>query len=319
MAFHLPDNTQDRELARDAMRIKLCSALTTLDPTITELERLATELRGVTTRLDAGNKAEAICDVLKQVQRELKGKLSVLPKGKDVKQLITFCYNSTTGFFSNIVTLPLSTVLTESQNIALNLTQLVRVLSREKTELTTNLPVGPVPINGVGTTPEDSPVGTDPDYVPLSLRDRDLEGLMQFSHFDSIMPGKASPEVVKLLELPIIPVFNRLTSVDELGDRGFDADNLGGYIVMKSAYILGINTLLCKASNINVEEAVSRALAKLSEGLNDKLGLACPVGVPYHKGGWRFFWYSPMQTTRKMAGDGYTRLLPETFMFPFGK
>ena len=169
-----------------------------------------------------------------------------------------------------------------------------------------------------GNTPSDDVLLTDEDNVPDSLVELDQDAITQFADLDLNMPGKSSPEVVKTFELPVIAAFNRGVTIDELNSRGFDATYLAGYIMLRRVYILGINTAACQRDGLDENRVLAGCLHKLSEKLNDEMGLVCEKGIRYYKGGWMFYWYGPKGYRHNLLGANVD-LFPTSFSFPFGK
>jgi hypothetical protein len=171
----------------------------------------------------------------------------------------------------------------------------------------------------VGEIPSDAPIDpADLEDAPADTFDLNMDGLDQYSKYDLHMPGDASPELVKLLELPVMATFNRTTSVNELGERGFEATNMGGYLVLRKVYILGVNERLCQKEGLNADSMVDLALQKISDKLNDTMGKVCDQGATYRKGGWKFYWYGPKNYRNALTGGVDGHLYVTRFQFPFG-
>ena len=160
------------------------------------------------------------------------------------------------------------------------------------------------------------------NVLPDSLPDFNASSFQQFSGFDNDMPGRGGddPSPVMLLELPILPTFNRPCSSQELLDRGFSNVPMAGYFVIESAYIMAVNVARCHVLNLNPLTAVRGWLRALSEGLNEELVLICEKPAAYYKGGWLYFWYGSTGSLHGLQGSrGRPNLWATSFAFPFGK
>lgn len=168
-----------------------------------------------------------------------------------------------------------------------------------------------------GELPTDELIDHDIDDAPDTLEQLDMDGITQFAEFDNQMPGPLNPELYKVLELPVMATFNRPTSIEELNSRGFDGVDLAGYIVLRKAYILGINTGQAKEKGFDVQAILDLSLKRISDKLNDQVLLVCPHGIRYYKGGWVYYWFGPAKYHAALGGLLDSRLAVTEFKFPF--
>lgn len=142
-------------------------------------------------------------------------------------------------------------------------------------------------------------------------------GMEKYTHFAQKMPGKDSPELTLLLDVPVVAMFNRHANEEELGARGFDVVQVAGYSIFRQVRILGVNADMCKQKKYDIEKVVDLALGKLGEKLNFEIGLMCPTPVSYKDSHWLFYWYGPTTDMDRLGGNLDSRLYVTHFQFPY--
>jgi hypothetical protein len=297
-------------------------------PKADELKQLVEEANDLLGKVKLNGKVSLarLAGALERVQRSMRVCSSLTTgysscvKPYDIPADISFVYNFATSLNRSYSTLPPRLLAREVNGLSERLEQLranVTQMHEEVSELH-----GPTQPAGQpateGETPADALIDPmDLDDAPDDLEDFDDAGLSQYSQYDMKMPGSESPELVMVLELPVIATFNRPTSIEELNRRGFEAVNLAGYIILRKAYILGVNKAQCKLKGFDPARVLLGALKNMSDKLNDTMSLVCETPVPYAKGGWVYYWIGPSSYHRTLGGHLDTRLTVEDFRFPF--
>lgn len=306
-------NNRKRQIAR------------TFLPKADELVNIGQEITELVETLKGKLKASELAGVLEQLQ-DLLRTASALCRGNsasvkdwNIPDDLTYVFNIVRSLSQAHPTLSRQLISQETGDLTQRLTKIVENINsmRNSTDQTSGAaqPAGQ-PVDE-GEIPTDQRFEHDIDDAPDTLEQLDIGGITQFAEFDNEMPGPLNPELYKVLELPVMATFNRATSIMELNARGFDGVEMAGYIVLRKAYILGINTGQAAEKDLDVQKILKFALKKISDKLNDEVLLVCPNGVRYHKGGWVYYWFGPSEYHRTLGGKLDNRLTVTEFKFPF--
>lgn len=283
------------------------------------LDQLRNQLQGNIKSSDLNGLLQQAQDLLRQASALCRGN-STMVKEWNITADLTFIYNLVRSLSAAHPTLGKSVIAAEKKELSSLIDKLVTNIGLMCDA--NGVLSGPEQPAGQpadeGEVPADTLMDHDLDDAPDTLAEMDVEGITQFAEFDNEMPGPLNPELTKVLELPVMATFNRPTSIEELNSRGFEGVNVADYLVLRKAYILGVNLGQCKEKSFDPAKVVKASLEKLSDRLNDEVALVCDTGIRYHKGGWIFYWFGPAKYHRALGGKLDTRLTVTEFKFPFG-
>lgn len=294
-------------------------------PKADELVELSKEITKLRVRLQRKLKPSELAGTLEHLMKLLR-EASALCRGSTtslkewgIPADVTYVYNVVRSLAAAHPTLSSELIKRETGDLTTRLEKICDNIGimREATDELAGPSQPPGQPVDEGELPVDQLIDHDLEDAPDTLEQLDLDGITQFAEYDNEMPGPASPELFKVLELPVMATFNRPTSIEELNKRGFDGVDLAGYIVLRRAYILGINLTQCKKKDLDVTRVISHSLKKMGDKLNDEVALVCETGIRYYKGGWIFYWFGPSSYHQSLGGPIDTRLTVEEFKFPF--
>lgn len=298
---------------------------TNFAPRAAELLTLSNDLSGSMRQLKTKLKPSELAGVLEQLQNHLR-KASALCRGNtaitkewDIAPDLTYIFNVVRSLASAHPTLSTKLINQETGDLTTRLAKVIDnivVMNDKVSRIAEPTQPDGQPVNE-GEKPTDQLFEHDIDNAPSTLDQLDIDGITQFADYDNQMPGPLSPELYKVLELPVMATFNRPTSIDELNSRGFDGVDMAGYIVLRKAYILGINTDQAKQKDFDVQKVLEHSLKRISEKINDEVLLVCPHGIRYYKGGWVYYWFGPSRYHHSLGGKLDSRLAVTEFKFPF--
>lgn len=243
---------------------------------------------------------------LKEVLEHSKGHSAVLKPFGIVEQA-RYCINLATSIITACDTLQGTTLQNERSIIVDALKKLCNDI--DIVVGVTNALVTPPKL------PKDEPV----DPMPAEEIDQlfDATGLEQFANYSLLLP-KDSTDLVRVEELPVMVTFNRFVTVEELEGRGFSTIGVSGYIVMREAHFVAINTKVCAEKGLDEAKVLSMSMQKMESKLGT-LSLLRETGVPSNTGPWMLYWFGTKSFVNALRGvDQDNPLIVTDFQFPFG-
>ena len=116
--------------------------------------------------------------------------------------------------------------------------------------------------------------------------------ITRFSRYKSLMPSASSSKspVLKLLQLPIVVVFDPFLTVDDLTKAGFSADTIGMYIVLEEQTIVALNVAKLKEKDTTVDEYLKDVMESLEAKTSKKWILPIEYAMRYSTSGYVYYW-----------------------------
>lgn len=118
--------------------------------------------------------------------------------------------------------------------------------------------------------------------------------IQHYQKYASMMPHSAVDAKKKfiILRAPVVAITNPIVSAEEYDKGGFTSTPVGFYSVIENQLIVGVNALLLKDQQINVEEFRKFVLETAGHKMNTRLiTLGKPIG--YKNSGYSFSWVIP--------------------------